>query len=188
MKNEFLKNCNSLLDVILSIEKREQKRYYEAVGSESRESTKIMLDANAKIRKLRDIINSFKSFHFDVLEILGEDVTFVEKKPESEGSHSFTLFGEKHFANSKEEMVMQFCEAVILVKPHQFLGMGYESGPQAMKFAGFDGNTIEKPHIKLSNALYISIAGDTADICVKVLDKCGIDRKEFCLGFEEATK
>ena len=155
MKNEFLQNVNSLLAIILTAEKKEQEKYYNAVNSNASDSTKQMAEANARIKKLRDVINRLKDFHFEVMEILEDD----EDLPAAEDS-----------AN----LIEKVCEALIVAKPFKFLSLD-------SKHVSIDPANVEEPYVKLSNSMYVSIAGPPNDVCKEILSKCGVDEHEHSL-------
>ena len=155
MKNEFLQNINSLLAVILAAEKKEQEKYYNAVNSNASDSTKLMAEANARIKKLRDVINRLKDFHFEIMEILeGDDVL-----PD---------------ADRNKDLIEKVCEALIVEKPFKFLNLN-------SRYVSIDPAKLEEPYVKLSNSMYVSTAGPNDVVCKEILSKCGIEEHEYHL-------
>ena len=168
MKNEFLQNINSLLAVILAAEKKEQEKYYNAVNSSASDSTKLMAEANARIKKLRDVINKLKDFQFEVMEILeGDDVL-----PALEGS----VLPD---ADDNEGLIEKVCEALIVEKPFRFLSMD-------SKYVSIDPTVLEEPYVKLSNSMYVSTARPDDEVCKEILSKCGIEEREYHLFYKGA--
>ena len=162
MKNSFLQNVNSLLAVILAAEKKEQEKYYIAVNSNASDSTRIMAKANARIKKLRDVINRLKDFHFEVMEILEGEDEDNEVIPET---------------YSDEDLITKVCEALIVAKPFKFLSL--ESS-----FVAIDPSGLDEPFVKLSNSMYVSTAAPADVICKDVLAKCGVEEHEYKLYYE----
>ena len=160
MYNDFLQNIKSLTTTILAAEKKEQEKYYNAVISNASDSKKIMAEANARIKKLRDVINRLKDFHFEVMEILedGEDL------PK---------------AGNNGALIEKVCEALIVAKPFKFLSMN-------SRYVGVDPIILEEPCVKLSNSMYVSTAGPADEVCREILSKCGIEEHEFGLYYEGA--
>ena len=168
MNDGILHNINSLLAVILAAEKKEQEKYYRAVTSSASDSSKIMAEANARIKKLRDVINKLKDFHFEVMEILeGEEIlpaTDDEVFPETD---------------SGKDLIEKTCEALIIAKPFEFLGIN-------SKHVSVDPASLEEPYVKLSNSMYVTTAGPADVICKEILSKCGIEEHEFVLYYKGA--
>ena len=173
MKNGFLQNINSLLAIILAAEKKEQEKYYEAVSSSASDSTKLMSEANARIKKLRDVINRLKDFHFEIMEILENDdillVTENEDLPEANNEDCPE-------ADNDESLIEKVCEALIVAKPFKFLSMD-------CMYVGINPTDLEEPYVKLSNSMYVSVADPADVVCKEILNKCGIEEHEHSLYF-----
>ena len=168
MKNEFLQNINSLLAIILTAERKEQEKYYRAVNSNASDSTKRMAESNARIKKLRDVINRLKDFHFEVMEILeGDEILPVaedEVLPE---------------VDDNGNLIEKVCEALIVAKPFKFLSLD-------SKYVSIDPANLEEPYAKLSNSMYVSTGGPVGDVCREILSKCGVDEHEYVLFYKGA--
>ena len=169
MKNEFLQNVNSLLTIVLAKEKKEQERYYDAVNSSASDSTKLMAEANAQIKKLRDVINRLKDFHLEMVEIL-EDEEILPTK--DNGVLSVEDINISPIADDDDNLIEKVCEALILAKPFKFLGMD-------SKYVDIDPANLEKPYVKLTNSMYVSTAGPADEVCKEILFKCGVEEHEF---------
>ena len=174
MKNEFWQNINSLLAVVLTAEKKEQGKYYDAVNSNASDSKKHMAEADARIKKLRDVIIKLKDFHFEMMEIL-DDVDFspdeADKVPLA--AVDVCLPAEK----IDKELIVKVCEALIVAKPFKFLSM-------RSKFVNIDPSNLEEPYVKLTNSMYVSTAEPADVICKEILSYCGIEEHEYHLYYE----
>ena len=190
MKNEFLQNVNSLLTIVLAAEKKEQEKYYNAVSSNASDSTKLMAEANARIKKLREVIIRLKDFHFEVMKILEcGDILLSENaeampaaadiaKP-ADCDEVLPAFEVLPVAGGNGALIEKVCEALIVAKPFKFLSM-------KSKYVGIDPASLDEPHVKLSNSMYVSTAGPADVVCREILLSCGIEEHEFRLYFEGA--
>ena len=161
MKNEFQQNINSLLATILTAEKKEQEKYYSAVNSISSSSISQMAEANGRIKKLRDVINRIKDFHFEVMEILEDD-----EEPTTE-------------AYSDAQLIEKVCEALIVAKPFKFLSLN-------SKYVNIDSSNLAEPFVKLSNSMFVSTAEPADEVCKEILLKCGVLEHEHNLYYRGA--
>ena len=160
MKQEFKQNINSLFKIVLSLERKEQEKYYDAVNSDASDSTKLMTDANVRINKIRDVIEIIKNIHINVLEIFEDaDVPIAEE--------------------CSEDTIVNVCEALILSKPYGFLSMNSE-------FVSVDRAKLKEPFVQLSNSMYVSTAEPARVICKEILSKCGIKEHEYGLYYKGA--
>ena len=183
MKSDFSKNYNALLESILAIEKNEQEKYYSAVLSDSSSSTELMAEANARVKKLRDVLISLKDIRIGAMELLGECEASHVEEPRIEASFVEAFYTEvsnaevPHGAATNEEIIVKTCEALILVKPFKFLSMDCE-------FVSISPADLKEPYAKLSNSMYVSTAGPVDEVCKNILSKCGIKEHEYNLYYE----
>ena len=190
MKNDFSKSFNALFEIILAVEKKEQEKYYSAVVSDSSSSTKLMAEANARIKKLRDVINSLKDIRIGAMELFEEyevpqaEASYAEvlhaEIPQAEASYAEAPQAEvPHAAATDEDSIVKVCEALILVKPFKFLSMDCE-------FVSINPSDLKEPYAQLTNSMYVSTAGPVDEICKTILSKCGINEHEYGLYYEGA--
>ena len=175
MKNEFLQNFNSLLAVVLTADKKEQEKYYDAVNSNASDSKKLMAEANERIRKLRDVINRLKDFHFEMVEILEDvDISPDEVYEAQPATASDDVSCAK---KTDKELIVKVCEALIVAKPFKFLSM-------RSRYVNIDPSNLEEPYEKLTNSMYVSIAEPADVVCKEILSYCGIEEHEYHLYYE----
>ena len=192
MKNGFIQNINSLLAVILAAEKKEQGKYYDAVNSIAGDSTRIMAEANARIKKLRDVVSKLKDFQFEVMEILEGEEVLYETHEEAATVEDDGILPEADYyvppkvdsgvlpkAFSNEELIAEVCETLIVEKPFKFLGMD-------CKYVGIDPASLDEPYVKLTNSMYVSTAEPADVVCREILSKCGIDEQDYHLYYKGA--
>ena len=160
MKIEFQKNINSLFEIILTIEKKEQEKYYNAVKSDTIIAKKLMAEANKRINKLRDVIDIIKNIHIETLNVFDEDE-----------------IQEKTITN--DEKIIKMCEELILAKPYGFLSINSE-------YVSINPDNLKEPLKQLTNSMYVSTAGSADVICKEILSKCGIKEQEYNLYYKEA--
>ena len=153
MKNEVLQNIYSLLATILTAEKKEQEKYYSAVNSDTGASKRLMAEANARVKKLREVIDKLKDFHFEVIKILEDEAPPAQ-------------------ADSDEDLIVNVCEALIVEKPFKFLSLECE-------YVKTDLAELQEPYVKLSNSMYVSTAGPADEICKDILAKCDVEEHAF---------
>ena len=98
----------------------------------------------------------------------------------------FTLLGKPYQVPGLAELVEAFCEAIILKKPHKFakLAVAKDSEKQIKTAICIDEQKVPKPHIRLSNGMYVYAGGQAAEIelrCRRILNECGYDDCELQL-------
>jgi hypothetical protein len=202
MSNEFDQYFSGLLTALRAAELEQKKQYYSAIDIEDMaEATAVTIDARTKIQQLRKWIGDLQCISEEVATALHtEHPTAQEPTAEDTGStqqpakavvlidegygftagspQKFVLLGKTYSINGWQELLTKLCEAMVLRKPYRFakLSVTPALGVSERRILSLDEQQITAPRTKLSNGLYVTIAGSPTEIktrCEHILSACG---------------